>query len=115
MAIADVADGALNSAVFLLEGSFSSVGLAVDQGSAYGPYVGNDTTLVEGCFDGEIEFELNQAVSTNYVIDYVVSGTATDGVDYEEIGSQVVIPAGETIATIPVSYTHLTLPTILLV
>ena len=69
LAIADVADGALNSAVFLLEGSFSSVGLAVDQGSEYGPYVGNDTTLVEGCFDGEIEFELNQAVSTNYVID----------------------------------------------
>ena len=102
LAIADVADGALNSAVFLLEGSFSSVGLAVDQDSDYGPYVGNDTTLVEGCFDGEIEFELNQAVSTNYVIDYVVSGTATDGIDYEEIGTQVVIPAGETIATIPI-------------
>lgn len=102
LAIADVADGALNSAVFLLENSFNSIGLGVEQGSDYGPFIGNDTTIVEGCFDGEIGFELNQESSSNYVIDYVVSGTATDGVDYQEIGTQVVIPAGSTSASIPI-------------
>jgi len=31
-----------------------------------------------------------------------VSGTATEGTDYEEIGNQVVIPPGETLVTVPI-------------
>ena len=59
LAIADVSDGALNSGVFLSENSFSSVGISVNQESDYSPYIGNDSTLVEGCMDGEIVFELS--------------------------------------------------------
>jgi len=102
LAIADVSDGALNSGVFLAENSFSSVGISVNQQSDYSPYIGNDSTLVEGCMDGEIVFELSETINTNSVIDYVVSGTAESGVDYEDIGSQVIIPAGETSVTIPI-------------
>ena len=102
LAVADVSDGALNSAVFLLENSFSSVGISVDQESEYSPYIGNDSTLVEGCMNGEIVFELSDEINTNTVIEYVVSGTAENGVDYEDIGSQVIIPAGETQVTIPI-------------
>ena len=102
LAIADVSDGALNSGVFLAENSFTSVGISVDQGSDYAPFIGNDSTLVEGCMNGEIVFELSESINTNAVIDYVLSGTAENGVDFEDIGNQIVIPAGETEATINV-------------
>ena len=102
LAIADVSDGALNSGVFLAENSFSSIGISVDQGSDYAPFIGNDSTLVEGCMNGEIIFELTDVINTNSVIDYVVSGTAENGVDYEDIGNQVIIPAGETQVIIPI-------------
>ena len=102
LAIADVSDGILNSGVFLSENSFSSVGISVNQGSDYAPYIGNDSTLVEGCMNGEIVFELSESINTNAVIDYVLSGTAEAGVDFEDIGNQIVIPAGETQATIPI-------------
>ena len=102
LAIADVADGALNSGVFLAENSFSSVGISVNQESEYSPFIGNDSTLVEGCMNGEIVFELSDVINTNSVIDYVVSGTAESGLDYEDIGNQVIIPAGETQVTIPI-------------
>lgn len=102
LAIADVSDGALNSGVFLAENSFSSVGVSVNQESDYSSISGDDTTLVEGCMNGEIIFELNDVINTNSVIDYVVSGTAESGVDYLDIGNQVIIPAGETQVTIPI-------------
>ena len=102
LAIADVSDGALNSGVFLSENSFSSIGISVNQESDYAPYIGNDSTLVEGCMNGEIIFELSDVINTNSVINYVVSGTAESGVDYEDIGSQVIIPAGETQVVIPI-------------
>ena len=102
LAIADVSDGILNSGVFLSENSFSSIGISVNQESEYAPYIGNDSTLVEGCMDGEIVFELSDVINTNSVINYVVSGTAESGVDYQDIGSQVIIPAGETQVIIPI-------------
>ena len=102
LAIADVSDGILNSGVFLSENSFSSIGISVNQESEYSPYIGNDSTLVEGCMNGDIVFELTDVINTNSVIDYVVSGTAENGVDYLDIGNQVIIPAGETQVTIPI-------------
>ncbi len=102
LAIADVSDGALNSAVYLAENSFSSIGNYVETGSDYSPWIGNDTTLVEGCFDGEITFGLTEAIETDYVIGYEVSGTATDGIDFEQIGTQIIIPSGDTEVSIPV-------------
>jgi len=102
LAIADVSDGILNSAVFLLENSFTSIGVTVEPGSDYSNWVGNDTTILEGCFSGELLFELSQALSTDYVIDFEVSGSATNGVDYVDVGNQVLIPAGETQVSIPI-------------
>jgi gliding motility-associated-like protein len=102
LAIADVFDGALNSAVFLTENSFSSVGLSIEADSDYGAFSGDDTTIVEGCFDGALEFELSQQIETDYIIDFSVSGTALDGIDYQEIGNQVTISAGDLEAEVPI-------------
>jgi gliding motility-associated-like protein len=101
LAIADAGDSGYNSAVFLLENSFSSPpGAGVEQQSSYSGISGNDTTLVEGCYPGEINFELNGVLEVDYVIDYDVTGSATNGVDYNEIEGQIVIPSGELEATI---------------
>lgn len=102
LALANVSDQALQSAVFLLENSFSSVGNSIVTGSDYAPWIGNDTTLVEGCFDGSLTFGLTEAIESDYVINYQLSGTAEDGVDYEEIGNQAIIPAGMTSVSIPI-------------
>ena len=102
LAIADVSDGVLNSAVFLTENSFSSVGLTIEADSDYGAFSGDDTTIVEGCFDGALEFELSQEIETDYIINFSVSGTALDGIDYQEIGNQITIPAGDLQSQVPI-------------
>jgi len=101
LALANVSDQALQSAVFLLENSFSSTGTFMESSSDYGPWSGNDTTLVEGCFDGELTFGLTETIQTDYVIDFVVGGTATEGVDFETMGSQAIISAGDLLTSIP--------------
>jgi len=101
LVIADAGDSGYNSAVFLLENSFSSTGTFMESSSEYGPWSGNDTTLVEGCFDGELTFGLTETIQTDYVIDFVVGGTATEGVDFETMGSQAIIPAGDLQTSIP--------------
>ena len=101
LALANVSDQALQSAVFLLENSFSSTGTFIESSSDYGPWSGNDTTLVEGCFDGELTFGLTETIQTDYVIDFVVGGTATEGVDFETMGSQAIISAGDLLTSIP--------------
>tara|TARA_B100000780_G_C21122605_1_gene454886 strand:- start:987 stop:2972 length:1986 start_codon:yes stop_codon:yes gene_type:complete len=101
LALANVSDQALQSAVFLLENSFSSTGTFIESSSEYGPWVGNDTTLVEGCFDGELTFGLSEGIQTDYVIDFTIAGTATEGIDFETMGTQAIIPAGSTQTSIP--------------
>lgn len=102
LAIADVADGALNSAVFLTENSFSSPLPVPDYSSSYAPWIGNDTTLVEGCFDGALSFSISEPASLDYIITYDLDGSAVDGVDFEPIGEVAVIETGQTSVTIPI-------------
>ncbi len=101
LVIADAGDAGYNSAVFLLENSFSSTGTFMESSSEYGPWSGNDTTLVEGCFDGELTFGLTESIQTDYIIDFEIGGTATEGIDFETMGSQAIISAGETETSIP--------------
>ena len=101
LALANVSDQALQSAVFLLENSFSSTSPSADFQSEFSPWSGNDTTLVEGCFDGTLSFEIDEALDIDYVINFDVTGSATEGVDFQTMGNQVIIPSGDTEATIP--------------
>ena len=101
LAIANVSDQLLQSSVFLLENSFSSTSPVANYESAYSPFSGNDTTLVEGCFDGSLTFELDEPIDVDYVIDYIVSGSATEGVDFETMGTQAIIPSGDSEVSIP--------------
>ncbi|WP_316829641.1 Calx-beta domain-containing protein [Pedobacter aquatilis] len=51
---------------------------------------------------GQFTFTLSNVSTTNTVITYTVSGTATSGVDYTSIGTSITIPAGQTTATLSV-------------
>ena len=101
LALANVSDDAFQSSVFLLENSFSSTSPSASYESDFSPFSGNDTTLVEGCFDGSITFELDEALDIDYVIDFIVGGSATEGTDFETMGSQAIIPSGDSEVSIP--------------
>lgn len=101
LALANVGDALENSSVFLLENSFSTSSLTASYESNFSSFSGNDTTLVEGCFDGAITFELDEALDFDYVIDFIVGGSATEGTDFETMGSQAIIPSGDSEVSIP--------------
>lgn len=93
IAIADAGDGALDSGVFLEEGSFSAVGeepveLAVVPGL---------TGVYEGCNTNSFVFRRLPGASNTQplTVNYSVSGTATPGVDYTALPGTATIPAGE--------------------
>ncbi len=91
LAVADALDWAYDSGVFLEENSFSATGFTVDNTFTQ-PQLGN--VAIEGCSDATITFKLQSPTALNDTINYIISGTATNGVDYNTIPNFVIIPAG---------------------
>ena len=102
LAIADVADGALNSAVFLQENSFNSpppIEFTVESNTINifnddSEYIDN---LYEGCGTALVTFERPDAIEGDIVFDFIVSGSATENIDYtltNAISNQIVMPDG---------------------
>ncbi|MGB1295645.1 MAG: choice-of-anchor L domain-containing protein [Flavobacteriales bacterium] len=101
LAIADVSDGILTSAVFLREGSFTIVSGETDQSSSFNQ---SDSILIEGCYPGEVIVQLsevNPSAETQILVD--VSGSAIEGVDFQDVIDTLFIPAGDSIGTITVT------------
>lgn len=100
LAIGDVSDQAYDSGVFLEANSFTSPAVTIT--TTYStPSAGTDA--IEGCNNAILNFSIPNALSTNYIINYTVSGTATNGVDYTNIGNSVTIPAGQTSANVTIT------------
>lgn len=93
LAIADAGDGVLDSGVFLEEGSLNSNIPVVTQAT-------ND--VFEGCRNGVVIFGIPNAVNNPTTINYVIAGTATNGLDYNQIPDSLEIPAGQTSAQIDI-------------
>ncbi|MCF6322724.1 MAG: FG-GAP-like repeat-containing protein [Gammaproteobacteria bacterium] len=53
---------------------------------------------------GELHFSRSGEITNPLTVDYLVSGTASAGVDYAGLGTSVVIPAGSTYITVPVFF-----------
>ena len=98
LAIGDAGDDAYDSSVFLEENSFSSN--AVSVATTYTTTL--DTMAIEGCSDAIVNFALQNAPTTPYVIYYTIGGTATNGVDYTTIPDSVIIPVGQTSASVTI-------------
>jgi len=95
--IADAGDGYTDSGVLLKENSLSQSVVSVTTNT----YSGNDIAI-EGCINANFDFELDKAQNEDVTIDLIIAGTAVNGVDYEYIDPHVVIPAGQTKATLVV-------------
>ncbi len=98
LAIADVGDRIYDSGVFLEAYSFTSSAVTVSASAQLN--ASGYTSAYEGCVGGTYTVSLSQPQATDDTISLLVSGTATNGVDYNNIPSWVVIPAGQTSATI---------------
>ena len=102
LALADITDGNLASAVFLRAGSFDAGGGA----KAQTVYPAGQTFVYEGCGQGYIKFlrgsgDINVPVDIHFTIGG--NSTATPGLDYGTLTSPVTIPAGQTEILIPVN------------
>lgn len=98
MAVGDGTDTALDSAVFLEGGSFSSSGI---NALVESENTQEDDRITEGCYNGILGLNLNSANDTEpTVVDLIIGGTAINGVDYTEIPTQLIYPPGVTTETL---------------
>ncbi len=97
LSLADGVDTNFDSAVFLEARSFGTGSLQVEINT-----FSLDGSLAEGCTDGALTFNLPSPAENDIPLDYTIFGTATPGVDYSAIPSDLTIPAGESSLTIPI-------------
>jgi len=97
LAIADAGDEAIDSGVFLEAGSLKQGTI-----SAITQTANADTVALEGCTKAKFVFSLDSAQSTNTYVDFEIAGTAINGVDYTNIDTLFILPAGQTSATITI-------------
>jgi gliding motility-associated-like protein len=98
LAIADVSDEIYDSGVFLEAKSFGTGSLQVEAATA-----SNDGTVTEGCAEGMLRFMLPTPATEDFIIDYNIWGTATNGVDLVSIPMDLIIPYGETEVSVPIT------------
>lgn len=99
LGIADAGDGILDSGVFIEAGSLSSPGITVD----VEPEIEGYPYLIEGCVNGSFNVNLSFAPVDTFVTYFVVSGTATPGVDYTALPDSIVFLPGEVSASFPIT------------
>ncbi|HWB63734.1 MAG TPA: choice-of-anchor L domain-containing protein, partial [Chitinophagales bacterium] len=101
ISIADVADRLYDSGVFLEAYSFTSTPYS----TSVTAHVNNPayTSTYEGCMGGYYTVSISAAQTSDVTLNLQISGTATNGVDYNTIASTVTIPAGQTSVNIPMT------------
>ncbi len=80
LAIGDALDQAYDSGVFLEAGSFTSTPFVPSLSP--GPGIVGTNTILESCYDVQIDFTRTGDVSAGSVVQIATAGTATPGVDY---------------------------------
>jgi gliding motility-associated-like protein len=95
--IADGWDSSYDSAVFLEENSFGSAPFFTETTT-----IGGDNITYEGCAPATVTFKRPVATNQPLTINYTIGGTATMGVDYQNIPTSVTIPANQTSTTIQI-------------
>lgn len=97
LVISDVGDPVFDTGVFLEAKSFGTGSLDVDIATA-----SLDGTITEDCSDATITFTLPGPTEADFMIDFSIFGTATNGADYTFIPDTLIIPAGDSSITIPI-------------
>ncbi|HAQ65031.1 MAG TPA: hypothetical protein DCR43_04135 [Bacteroidales bacterium] len=100
IAIADGGDEVYDSGVFLEAGSFSSPGVALEP--VYST-PGGAPFAVEGCTQADLKVTLPFALpATSWVVFDSITGSATNGVDYNLINDSVMFLPNQLTVTIPI-------------
>lgn len=99
LAICNVGDQAYDSGVFLEANSFSSEAVQVAVATVSG-----DTVVYEGCTDANLMFIRPQTQLTDtLIINYSVTGTATEGVDFPGLSNPITFLPGEDTITLTIN------------
>lgn len=93
--IADGSDDILDSGVLLQENSLIQPNISATANT----FSENDIAL-EGCINASFTFALDSAMQQNTSISIGIGGTAINGIDYATVDPLIIIPAGQTSATI---------------
>jgi len=94
LVLANVADHALSSAVYLEAQSFTSPSISITP-TTNSSNSFSDTSLVEGCAPAYLKFRKNGNINIPMTINVAVAGTATAGVDYATFPTTFTIPGGQ--------------------
>lgn len=97
LAIADGSDGSLDSGVFLEALSFTSNAVSVVSNTVSG-----DSTIVEGCSQAAFNFFRPGSLTDTLIVPVNLSGTATEGVDYNFLPDSIMFLPGQNLVTVPV-------------
>lgn len=97
LAIADGSDSSLDSGVFLEALSFTSNAVSVVSNTVSG-----DTSIVEGCSQAAFTFFRPGSVADSLVLNFTVSGNATEGIDFNNIPDSIIFLPGENTIVVPV-------------
>ena len=100
--IADVGDGAFDSAVFLRDGSFDGGGNASIDFIVDGDI--DDDDVFESC--GTVQLQVDRVggnASLPLPVQFTISGTATAGTDYAPFPTTIIIPSGQDKVLIPIN------------
>lgn len=103
IAIADAGDGIFDSGIFLEANSLTSKApIEVDYTLSSDPF--NDgKTMAEGCVNATVTLTRTKNLSQTVTVPIVVSGTATEGVDYTNVPNSVTFNPGQTTVTFNLS------------
>lgn len=98
LAICNVGDQAYDSGVFLQANSFASEAVQVAVATVSG-----DTTVIEGCSTAELQFIRPQSqINDTLIINYDITGTATNGTDYPLLPNPVTFFPGDDTLTLTI-------------
>ena len=102
--VADAADGALNSAVFLEANSFASpeVQISTVPNADSGLVSTVENGVLEGCGEVALQFDRSGDMTMDLNITLEYSGEAEYGVDYGELPTEMVLPAFQDQVIIPI-------------
>jgi len=101
LVIADGGDEILDSGVFLEAGGIRCTGNEVDITTAFTNGAGY---LVEGCSQAALSFTRDGSLSQPLTLNYVVTGSATNGADYSPLpGSVTFAPGQDSVAVVVVA------------
>jgi gliding motility-associated-like protein len=104
LGVADAVDSILDSGVFIEGGSLSSTPPAVLTAVGTGAlmYAGMPC-CIRGCAPGRFNFSIPDPRDTNYIVRYLITGSAANGYDYGTIADSVTILATTTSSTVAIN------------